>query len=91
MANEVIKKDGSKQPFDPEKIKNSIKGAAARTELPEERQNEVVEQVATAVIQLAEGKQEIATSEIREKETHLKRITSNTKILSNLLFACFSN
>lgn len=66
MANEVIKKDGSKQPFDPEKIRNSIKGAAARSELPEERQSEVVEQVATAVIQLAEGKEEVATSEIRE-------------------------
>jgi len=66
MAKEVIKKDGSKQPFDPEKIRNSLKGAAARTELPEERQNEVVEQVATAVIQLADAKEEIATSEIRE-------------------------
>lgn len=66
MAKEVIKKDGSKQPFDPEKIKNSIKGAAARTELSEERQNEVVEQVAAAVIQLAESKEEIATSEIKE-------------------------
>lgn len=66
MAKEVIKKDGSKQPFDPEKIKNSIRGAAKRTELPEERQNEVAEQVATAVIQLADAKEEIATSEIRE-------------------------
>ena len=66
MASEVVKKDGSKQAFDPEKIRNSLKGAAKRTELPEERQNEVVEQVATAVIQLADAKEEIATSEIRE-------------------------
>lgn len=66
MAKEVVKKDGSKQPFDPEKIRNSIRGAAKRTELPEERQNEIVGQVATAVIQLADAKEEIPTSEIRE-------------------------
>jgi len=67
MAKEVIKKDGAKEPFDAEKIKNSILGAAQRTELSEERKNEVVEEVAAAVIQMAEEKDEIATSEIKEK------------------------
>jgi len=67
MAKEVIKKDGSRQPFDSEKIRNSIRGAAVRTDLPEERQNEVVEQVAKAAIELADTKEEIATSEIKEK------------------------
>jgi len=67
MAKEVIKKDGIKQPFAAEKIRNSIAAAAQTTDLSEERKNEVAEQVATAVIQMAEGKEEIATSEIREK------------------------
>ena len=67
MANEVIKKDGSKQPFDPEKIKSSIRSAADHTEIEEERKNEIVEQVSAAAIQLADTKEEIATSEIKEK------------------------
>jgi len=67
MAKEVTKKDGIKQPFAAEKIRNSIAAAAQTTDLSEERKNEVAEQVATAVIQMAEGKEEIATSEIREK------------------------
>ena len=67
MAKEVIKKDGTKEPFDAGKIKNSILGAAQRTDLSEERKNEVVEEVAATVIQMAEEKDEIATSEIKEK------------------------
>jgi len=67
MAKEVIKKDGTKEPFDPEKIRNSIAVAAEQAGLLEERKNEVVEQVATAVIQMAEEKEEIATLELREK------------------------
>ena len=67
MALNVIKKDGTKEPFNPEKIKNSIAAAAQRTDLPEERKNEVIEQVANAAIQMAGEKEEIATSEIKEK------------------------
>ena len=66
MATQVIKKDGTKQPFDAGKIKNSIAAAAVRTDLPAERQTEVVKQVAAKVIQLAGEKEEIASSEIRE-------------------------
>lgn len=67
MAKEVVKKDGTKVPFEAEKIRNSIAAAALKTDLTEERKNEVVEQVAAAVLQMAEGKDEIATSELREK------------------------
>ena len=63
---EVIKKNGTKEPFDPEKIRKSIAGAAQRTNIPEERKNEVVEQVAAAVIPILEGREEIETREIRE-------------------------
>lgn len=67
MANFVIKRNGSKEAFDPEKIKNSIRAAAGETDLPEETVNRVVEEVSAAAIQLADTKEEIATSEIREK------------------------
>ncbi|MDP3995866.1 MAG: ATP cone domain-containing protein [bacterium] len=66
MATQVIKKDGTKQPFDAEKIKNSIAAAALRTDLSEERQTEVTGQVAAKVVQVAEEKEEISTSEIKE-------------------------
>lgn len=67
MASEVIKKDGTKEPFDAEKIKNAIATAAQQADLSEERKNEVVEQVADVVIKMTEEKEEIATSEIKEK------------------------
>lgn len=67
MAKEVIKKDGSKQPFDSEKIKKAIAAAAQPTDLSEEKKSETVEQIASTVIEMAEAKEEITTSEIREK------------------------
>lgn len=67
MAKEVIKKDGTKQPFNAEKIKKAITAAAKQADLSLERQNEVVEQVAKIVIQMADAKEEITTLEIREK------------------------
>jgi len=63
---EVIKKDGIKEPFDPEKIRKSITGAAQPTDIPEERKNEVVEQVTATVVSALEGREEIKASEIKE-------------------------
>lgn len=67
MANFVIKKDGTKEPFDAEKIKNSILAAAKKAELPEERRDEIVIRVSSIALELASQKEEIATSELREK------------------------
>ncbi len=67
MVKEVIKKDGTKQPFDAGKIKKSIAAACQDAALPEERKNQVTEQVSMAVIQMIESMEEIATSEIKEK------------------------
>ena len=67
MANFVIKKSGEKEPFDAEKIKNAIRAAARGTEVEEERVNQVVEQVSGVVLQMAGEKEEIATSELRDK------------------------
>ncbi len=67
MAKFVIKKDGEKEPFDAKKIKASIKAAALEVNLPKRRVKEVVKQVLSAAVQLAGKKEEIATTEIREK------------------------
>ncbi len=67
MAKFVIKKDGTKEPFDAEKIKKSITAAASGVGLSEEQVNKVVEQVFGAATKLADEKEEIATAEIKEK------------------------
>jgi len=67
MANTVIKRDVSKQPFDSEKIKNAIRAAALRTEVAEERLAEIVERVTSSVSQALTGVEEVATTEIRDK------------------------
>lgn len=67
MALEVIKRDGSKEPFNAKKIRKAIKNVAKMAKLPRKRRDEVIEQVAVVTIQFVEGKGEVATSEIREK------------------------
>lgn len=67
MAKFVIKKSGGKEPFDAKKIEASIMAAASAANLSKERANGVVKQVSSVAIQLAEGKEEIATAEIRAK------------------------
>lgn len=74
MANFVVKKDGTKEPFDPGKIKNAIAAACQGAALPEERKNQVVGQASAAVIQMAGAKEEIPTSEI--KTTILSQLDS---------------
>jgi len=64
---EVIKKDGTKEPFNPGKIKSAILAAAQGTDLSDERKNEVAEQVVAAVIAVADAKEEMPSSEIKEK------------------------
>ena len=67
MAEFVIKKDGSKEPFDAEKIRKSITAAASTTGLSEEQINKVVEHVLGVATELTDEKEEIATAEIKEK------------------------
>jgi len=63
---EVIKKDGTREPFNSEKIRRSIAGAAQQADIPEERKEEVVFQVAGVVIPMFEGKEEMDTSDIKQ-------------------------
>jgi transcriptional regulator NrdR family protein len=67
MAEFVVKRDGSREPFDAQKIRDSITAAAQEAGLAEERTNEVVGQVVTVAIQMAGQKEEIATSEIKAR------------------------
>ncbi len=67
MAQQVMKRDGTKEPFDAEKIKKAVEAAAGRTSLTPERVAEVVKEVSDAVVQYAAGREEIPTSELREK------------------------
>ena len=65
MATQVIKKDGSKQPFDAEKIKRAIEGAAREAGLPEDRVSQVATEISSIVVEQTSTQEEIATSEIK--------------------------
>ena len=67
MANTVIKRDGSKEPFDSGKIKNAIRAAAKGAGVEEDKANAIVEQVTISVVQAVAGTEEVATTEIKEK------------------------
>ena len=66
MAKEVIKADGSKEPFDATKLKKSIEDAATDAGLSTEETFSVVGQVFGAVMKAASAKPEISTSELRD-------------------------
>ncbi|MCH7828562.1 hypothetical protein IH982_01670 [Patescibacteria group bacterium] len=66
MATNVVKRDGSKQPFDEGKIRRSIKLAVQDAALSSDRTDEVVNQVLPIALAAANSKEEIATSELRE-------------------------
>jgi len=67
MANQVIKKDGSKEPFDAEKIKKGIRLAGQQAGLDEAKQNEVAEKIAAKIVEILKNKEEVAAIEIRDK------------------------
>jgi len=67
MAQQVVKRDGTREPFDAEKIKKAVEAAAGRAGLAPERVAEVVAQVSDAVLKFAAEKEEVTSSEVREK------------------------
>ena len=67
MAQQVVKRDGTKEPFDAEKIKKAIGSAVGRAGLAPERVSELVVQVSDVVSQFAAEKEEVASSELRDK------------------------
>lgn len=67
MANFVIKKDGTRVPFDAEKIKTAIMAAASQAGLPEEDSVSITQKVLDSVSLAFADVEEVATSEIKEK------------------------
>ncbi len=64
MANQVIKRDGTKEAFDESKIRKSIEAAGTDANLPADRLSAVVSQVAGAALGFAAQKEEIMSSEL---------------------------
>jgi transcriptional regulator NrdR family protein len=64
MANQVIKRDGTKEAFDENKVRKSIEAAGRDANLPAERITAVVNQIAGVALGFAADKEEIATSEL---------------------------
>jgi transcriptional regulator NrdR family protein len=67
MANQVVKKDGSKEPFDVEKIKRGVRLAGQQAGLDEIKQNELAEKIAAKIVEILKDKEEVTTIEIRDK------------------------
>ncbi len=69
MAKIVIKKDGTEEPFDVEKLKQSIRINAIDATLTEaeERINKLVEEVSAKIIKLIDEEEKISAEEIKEK------------------------
>ena len=64
MTKQVIKRDGTKEAFDGEKMRKSIEVAAISAGLSMDRTNELVNQILDVVLKAVNGKEEIATSEL---------------------------
>jgi len=78
---QVIKKDERKEEFNREKIKNGIIKAAQRTDLQEDRINEVAEKIAAKVEEELKDKEEVRSSEI--KEIVLRELDAEEKTIAD--------
>jgi len=67
MATNVIKRNGSKEPFEAEKIKSSIRQAATEAGVAAERIDAIVMQASQAAMDAAQNVEEIETSVLRDK------------------------
>jgi transcriptional regulator NrdR family protein len=65
MANQVVKADGAREPFNEGKIKNSIELACGDAGIGGDKMAEIVNGVLPAVLEVAAAKDEIATAEIK--------------------------
>jgi transcriptional regulator NrdR family protein len=63
----VIKKGGEREEFNLNKIKKSLISAIERTELSQEKKNELVEKITKKVLDFAKGRKEVFTAEIEAK------------------------
>jgi transcriptional regulator NrdR family protein len=64
---EVIKRDGTRQPFSEQKLRSSIENAAKEAEIPTNRIKQVVGDAAREPLEMAKGAKSLETKTIREK------------------------
>lgn len=67
MIKVVIKKGGAIEKFDIEKIKKSILAAISQTQLPKEKQTEILEKILSSLLDFLKNKNEVFTTEIEAK------------------------
>ncbi len=67
MAKFVVKKDGEKIPYDAEKIKAAIMAASADSGLASDKASEIAEKVLELVDMAVGAREEVPTSEIKER------------------------
>ena len=66
MTN-VIKKNGTQEPFNIEKIKNAVKAAGKDASLDEAKQNELAESISSKVEATIQNQAAVSVSDIRSK------------------------
>jgi transcriptional repressor NrdR len=75
MIVNIIKHDGTREPFDAGKIQRSIEAAARDASLEKMRTEEVVNSIHAVLEKWFEGKEEASSHELREKVlAHLEEI-----------------
>jgi len=67
MTTFVIKKDGSKQPFDPQKLRTSIQKAVKQAGIEKERGLEIVREILKDVLNFVRSEEEIQTKKLRDR------------------------
>ncbi len=67
MANFIIKKDGSKQPFDAQKIKSAISAAAAQAGVTAEEGAKIAEEITNTITKSIANLHEVLGAEIRAR------------------------
>ncbi len=67
MATFVTKKDGTRTPYDAEKIKHGVSQAALEAELADSEASKVAEVISASLASTFESVEEVSTQELREK------------------------
>ena len=66
MINSVIKRDGTKSPFDMEKLKGSISSACKDAGMPDEKAASIADEISSSAMMSFEG-EEVSTMDIKNK------------------------
>ncbi len=67
MPTQVIKRDGSKERFDPKKLRKSIRLACEDAGIETKKRNKIVKEVSAKVLSELGSVQEVATVDIKQK------------------------